>query len=104
GASHSVPIAELVREVNRVAAAGFKEVILTGVHLGYFGRDLSPSASLLCLLRGLEAIDADAAFRISSLEPMDCTPAIVAFVASSARFMPHFPLPLQHARERTRAA
>src|SRR6185295_10530292 len=104
GASHSVPIAELVREVNRVAAAGFKEVILTGVHLGSFGRDLSPSASLLDLLRALEAIDADVTFRISSLEPMDCTPAIVAFVASSARFMPHFHLPLQHASDRMLAA
>jgi len=104
GASRSVPIAELVREVNRVAAAGFKEVIVTGVHLGSFGRDLSPSASLLDLLRALEAIDADVTFRISSLEPMDCTPAIVAFVASSARFMPHFHLPLQHASDRMLAA
>jgi threonylcarbamoyladenosine tRNA methylthiotransferase MtaB len=104
GASRSVPIAELVREVNRVAAAGFKEVIVTGVHLGSFGRDLSPAVSLLDLLHALEAIEADVTFRISSLEPMDCTPAIVAFVASSARFMPHFHLPLQHASDRVLAA
>jgi threonylcarbamoyladenosine tRNA methylthiotransferase MtaB len=104
GASRSVPIAELVREVNRVAAAGFKEVIVTGVHLGSFGRDLSPAVSLLDLLHALEAIEADVTFRISSLEPMDCTPAIVAFVASSARFTPHFHLPLQHASDRILAA
>jgi threonylcarbamoyladenosine tRNA methylthiotransferase MtaB len=104
GASRSVPIAELVREVERVAAAGFKEVIVTGVHLGSFGRDLSPAVSLLDLLHALEAIEADVTFRISSLEPMDCTPAIVAFVASSARFTPHFHLPLQHASDRILAA
>ena len=104
GPSRSVPIADLVREVARVASAGFKEVIVTGVHLGSYGRDLSPAASLLDLLRALDAIDADVTFRISSLEPMDCTPAIVAFVSSSARFMPHFHLPLQHASDRMLAA
>jgi len=104
GASRSVPVAALVREVKRVAAAGFKEVIVTGVHLGSFGRDLSPQASLLDLLRALESIEADVTFRISSLEPMDCSPAIVAFVASSPRFMPHFHLPLQHASDRMLAA
>jgi len=104
GTSRSVPIPDLVREVERVAAAGFKEVIVTGVHLGSYGRDLAPPASLLDLLRALEAIDADVTFRVSSLEPMDCTPAIVAFVASSGRFMPHFHLPLQHASDRVLAA
>jgi threonylcarbamoyladenosine tRNA methylthiotransferase MtaB len=104
GDSRSAPIAALVREVERVAAAGFKEVIITGVHLGSYGRDLSPSSSLLDLLRALEAIDADVTFRISSLEPMDCTAAIVDFVASSARFMPHFHLPLQHASDSMLAA
>jgi threonylcarbamoyladenosine tRNA methylthiotransferase MtaB len=104
GASRSVPVAQLVREVERVAAAGFKEVVVTGVHLGSYGRDLAPPASLLDLLRALDAIDADVTFRISSLEPMDCTPAIVDFVASSPRFMPHFHLPLQHASDRMLAA
>jgi len=104
GASRSVPIADLVRDVERVAAAGFKEVIVTGVHLGSYGRDLSPAVSLLDLLHALERVDADVSFRISSLEPMDCTPGIVDFVASSARFMPHFHLPLQHAGDRMLAA
>jgi len=104
GASRSLPVETLVREVSRVADAGFKEVAIAGVHLGSYGRDLTPRASLVALLRALDAIDADVTFRISSLEPMDCTPAIVAFVASSARFMPHFHLPLQHAADRMLAA
>jgi len=104
GASRSLPIADLVREVTRVAAAGFKEVALAGVHLGSYGRDLAPRASLLELLHALEAIDCDVTYRISSLEPMDCTPDVVDFVARSGRFMPHFHLPLQHASDRMLAA
>jgi threonylcarbamoyladenosine tRNA methylthiotransferase MtaB len=94
----------LVREIARVAAAGFKEVTLTGVHLGSYGRDLQPASSLLELLRALDAIDGDVTFRVSSLEPMDCTAAIVDLMSSSGRFLPHFHLPLQHASDRLLAS
>jgi threonylcarbamoyladenosine tRNA methylthiotransferase MtaB len=104
GASRSLPIADLVGAVTGVADAGFKEVAVAGVHLGSYGRDLSPRASLLDLLRALDAIDRDVTYRISSLEPMDCTPAVVDFVARSGRFMPHFHLPLQHASDRMLAS
>jgi threonylcarbamoyladenosine tRNA methylthiotransferase MtaB len=100
GASRSLPPAHVVAEVERVAAAGFREVTLTGVHLGSYGRDLAERSSLVDLLRGLERVDADVRFRISSLEPMDCTPEIVDLVARSDRFLPHFHLPLQHASDR----
>jgi len=101
GRSRSVAIAEVAREAARVAAAGFKEIALTGVHLGSYGRDLQPPLSLAALLRALAAVEADTTFRISSLEPMDCTDEIVDIVASSAgRFAPHFHLPLQHASDR----
>ena len=101
GASRSTPIRDVVREVQRIAASGFKEIALTGVHLGSYGRDLTPAASLFDLLRALERLAADVTFRISSLEPMDCTPEIVHLVASSdGRFAPHFHLPLQHASDR----
>jgi len=104
GGSRSLPIADLVRDVVRVADAGFKEVAVAGVHLGSYGRDLTPGASLLDLLRALDAIDRDVTYRISSLEPMDCTSAVVDFVARSGRFMPHFHLPLQHASDRMLAS
>ena len=100
GASRSAPIASLVADVERVADAGFKEVVVTGVHLGSYGRDLAPAVSLLDLLRALDDVRGDVSFRISSLEPMDCTPAIVDVVVGSGRFMPHFHLPLQHASDR----
>jgi threonylcarbamoyladenosine tRNA methylthiotransferase MtaB len=101
GRGRSVPIGQVLREVDRVAGAGFKEIALTGVHLGSYGRDLSSPSSLLDLLRALDRPEPDVTFRISSLEPMDCTPDIVQLVAESqGRFAPHFHLPLQHAGDR----
>ena len=102
GASRSVPLDTLQREIDRVTAAGFKEIALTGVHLGSYGRDLSPPTSLIDLLRAIAA--RDVLFRISSLEPMDCSDEIVDLVAASGSFAPHFHLPLQHASDRVLAA
>ncbi|PYR61076.1 MAG: tRNA (N(6)-L-threonylcarbamoyladenosine(37)-C(2))-methylthiotransferase MtaB [Acidobacteria bacterium] len=100
GASRSVPIDGVLGEVGRVAGAGFKEVALTGVHLGSYGRDLTPPSSLYALLRALDDVPDDVRFRISSLEPMDCRREIVDLVVASGRFLPHFHLPLQHASNR----
>jgi threonylcarbamoyladenosine tRNA methylthiotransferase MtaB len=104
GEPRSVPIEQVLGEVERVTHAGFKEIALTGVHLGSYGRDLTPRSSLIGLLRRLAA-DAPplVLFRISSLEPMDCTPDVVALVAESNSFAPHFHLPLQHASDRVLA-
>jgi threonylcarbamoyladenosine tRNA methylthiotransferase MtaB len=101
GEGRSRRIEDVLREVARVAASGFKEIALTGVHLGSYGRDLSPATTLLDLLRALAGSPADVTFRVSSLEPMDCTHAIVDLIAASGgRFAPHFHLPLQHASDR----
>ena len=102
GAPRSVPLDDVLREATRVVGAGFKEIALTGVHLGSYGRDLDRPSSLLELLSALAASDIarDCRFRVSSLEPMDCTPDIVALVAAHASFAHHFHLPLQHASDR----
>jgi threonylcarbamoyladenosine tRNA methylthiotransferase MtaB len=102
GAPQSVPVETVLRQVERAAAAGFREVALTGVHLGSYGRDLTPPSSLIELLEAL-AHRPEAGlllFRISSLEPADCTAGVVGLVAGSASFAPHFHLPLQHAANR----
>jgi threonylcarbamoyladenosine tRNA methylthiotransferase MtaB len=117
GRPRSAGVDEVLREVERVTGAGFKEIALTGVHLGSYGRDLEPRSSLIDLLRALDGEppgsgsvrlqpdrDPRVLFRISSLEPMDCTREIVDLVASSDRFAPHFHLPLQHASNRVLAA
>lgn len=98
GASQSRSQADVLDEVARVEGAGYREVALTGVHLGSYGRDLTPASSLEALLGRLAEFTVDVLFRVSSLEPMDCTPGIVALMcAHPGRFAPHFHLPLQHA-------
>jgi threonylcarbamoyladenosine tRNA methylthiotransferase MtaB len=114
GPARSEPAVTIFREVTRLAAGGYREVLLTGVHLGSYGRDLAPASSLVALLRALEVLAAghqagrcrDArpsgpfpqlVFRLGPLEPMDCGPDVVRLVAESDRFAHHLHLPLQHA-------
>jgi len=107
GAPRSVPLDEVLREIDRVVAAGYREIALTGVHLGSYGRDLTPRTSLVSLLRALSERTAAAPhilIRISSLEPMDCPKELVDLVAAADVFAPHFHLPLQHASDRLLAA
>jgi threonylcarbamoyladenosine tRNA methylthiotransferase MtaB len=96
GASRSKPLAAVLREVEGAVAAGYKEIAITGVHLGSYGRDLPEPSSLAALVGALGDWQGEVLFRISSLEPMDCTPEIVRMVAASPRLAPHFHLPLQH--------
>ena len=96
GPGRSKPLEDVIDDVRRAVAAGYKEIALTGVHLGSYGRDLPRRASLEELLRRLAAWPDEVLFRVSSLEPMDCTPDVVSIVASSPRIAPHFHLPLQH--------
>ena len=96
GMSRSRPLEGVVRDVQRAVDAGYKEIVMTGVHLGSYGLDLADATSLATLIRTLRDWPADVLFRISSLEPMDCTAEIVEMVASSRRLAPHFHLPLQH--------
>ena len=108
GLPRSTPVKDVLAEVERIREAGFKEIALTGVHLGSYGRDLTPSSSLIELLREVhlkvDSTDACLLFRISSLEPMDCSREIVELVATCACFAPHFHLPLQHASNRVLSA
>ena len=100
GPSRSRPIGDVREEVARLGLAGYKELWLVGVHLGSYGRDLPGSPTLLDLLHALDRVPGDVTFRISSLEPMDCSRALVDLVAASGRFAPHLHLPLQHASDR----
>jgi threonylcarbamoyladenosine tRNA methylthiotransferase MtaB len=96
GGGRSRAVDWVLRAVESAVSAGYREIALCGVHLGSYGRDLGDGSSLATLLRRLSAWPSEVLFRVSSLEPMDCTPEIVELVASSRRFAPHFHLPLQH--------
>jgi threonylcarbamoyladenosine tRNA methylthiotransferase MtaB len=100
GRPRSVAPDTVLEEVAAAVSAGFKEIALTGVHLGSYGRDLAEARSLEGLMDALAGRFPDVLFRISSLEPMDCSAGIVDRVATKPCFAPHFHLPLQHASDR----
>jgi len=96
GTGRSRPITAVLQEVSRAVEAGYREIAITGVHLGSYGRDIGDGTDLARLVCVLSDWPDDVVFRVSSLEPMDCTPAIIDVAAHSLRIAPHFHLPLQH--------
>jgi threonylcarbamoyladenosine tRNA methylthiotransferase MtaB len=91
---------DVLTEIERVRQAGYREIVLTGVHLGSYGRDFADGSSLLGLLELVQRYALDVRVRISSLEPMDCSDEIIDLVGAFPCFAPHFHLPLQHASDR----
>ena len=93
GRSRNLPVADCVRNAERIAAEGVKEIVLTGVNTGDFGR--SSGESFLDLLRALNRVEGIERYRISSIEPNLLTEEIVDWIASGTKFQPHFHIPLQ---------
>lgn len=104
GTGRSRRLPDVVRDLRRAADAGYREVAIAGVHLGSYGRDLGDGTSLTQLVHVLADWPDEMLFRISSLEPMDCTPGIVELAGRSPRIAPHFHLPLQHGSDDMLAA
>ena len=93
GRSRNGSIASLVEQAERVASEGGKEIVLTGVNIGDFGKSTGERfADLVKALDGVEGIER---YRISSIEPDLLSDEVIDFVAGSRRFMPHFHIPLQ---------
>ena len=93
GRSRNIPICEVVKQAEQIAAKGIKEVVLTGVNTGDFGR--TTGESFLDLLKALDAVDGIDRYRISSIEPNLITEEIVDWIASGTKFQRHFHIPLQ---------
>ena len=93
GRSRSSSIAEIVSQARDVASRGGKEIVITGVNIGDFGKGSDEKFIDLC--RSLDEVEGIARYRISSIEPNLLTDEIIEFVANSKRFMPHFHIPLQ---------
>ncbi len=103
GKSRSDSISHVMENVRQLAESGVKEVVLTGVNLGDFGKEPNPDSnqdkknaeSFFELVQSLEEVEGVERFRISSIEPNLLTNNIIEFVANSNKFMPHFHIPLQ---------
>ena len=93
GRSRSISIATAVDEARKIAAAGVREIVLTGVNTGDFGR--KSGESFLDLLKALNDVEGIERYRISSIEPNLLTDEIVDWIASRTKFQPHFHIPLQ---------
>ncbi|MDE7381134.1 MAG: tRNA (N(6)-L-threonylcarbamoyladenosine(37)-C(2))-methylthiotransferase MtaB [Muribaculaceae bacterium] len=94
GRSRSGSIPALVEDARRAAGAGGKEIVITGVNIGDFGRDTGEK--FLDLLKALDKVEGIERYRISSIEPNLLTPEILKWIATEAKaFMPHFHIPLQ---------
>lgn len=93
GASRNIPIATIVEEAREIVAAGQKEIVITGINTGDFGR--TTGEKFIDLLRALDEVEGVERYRISSIEPNLITDEIIEFCAKSPKFMPHFHIPLQ---------
>lgn len=104
GKSRSLPVATVLSEMQRLADSGFREIVLSGINLGTYGRDFSPRVEFLELLRLILNETTVERVRISSIEPLDVTQDLIELFASNERIAPHFHMPLQSASNRILAA
>ncbi len=95
GRSRSVPLEDVLQGVRDLAANGYQEVVLTGIHLGAYGLDLTPPTSLTELVRRIAAGQLVKRLRIGSVEPNEVTDELLELMAASDTVCPHLHLPLQ---------
>jgi threonylcarbamoyladenosine tRNA methylthiotransferase MtaB len=104
GRSRSLAPDRVIAEVRKLAAGGAREVVLSGINLGSYGRHLEPHAELGELLRRILDETPIERLRVSSIEPMDVTEDLIALFAASERLAQHFHMPLQSGSDRILAA
>ena len=100
GPSRSLTPDAVIGELRRLEALGYREVVLSGINLGSYGRDLGRSIDFVTLLRRILGETAIARIRISSIELMDVTPALIELARVEKRIAEHFHVPLQSGSDR----
>ena len=99
GHSRNLPIADIVAQARRAASEGMKEIVITGVNTGDFGK--TTGESFLDLLKALNSVEGIERYRISSIEPNLLTEDILKWIASGTKFLPHFHIPIQSGCDKT---
>ena len=95
GASRSVPPEQVVEQIRKLVKSGFQEVVLTGIHIGGYGKDLDSPISLLHLVQRIEQETDLVRLRLGSIEPQEIDDALIEAVVTSNILCPHFHIPLQ---------
>jgi threonylcarbamoyladenosine tRNA methylthiotransferase MtaB len=104
GRSRSLPPETVIREIQHLAETGYREIVLSGINLGTYGRDLTPRVEFEDLLRRILDETSVERLRISSIEPLDVTQDLVNLFTSTDRLAQHFHMPLQSGSDRILAA
>lgn len=99
GPSRSLPIREVVEQARIFTDEGHTEIVLTGIHLGYYGKDLQENDDLLSLLDKLTLATPETSYRISSLEPLEISESLLDLMQERKNIQPHFHIPLQSAND-----
>jgi threonylcarbamoyladenosine tRNA methylthiotransferase MtaB len=100
GRSRSLPAKILLERVKNISDRGYKELVLTGIHLAKYGLDLTPSMNFLHILKEIESLAGDLRIRISSIEPMEVSEGLIDFIARSEKVCHHLHIPLQNGDDR----
>lgn len=100
GKSRSLPLESVLRECDALVAAGFREIVISGINLGRWGRDLATPARFETLVSAILEKTKIERLRISSVEPMDWSPGLIQLMADSPRICKHAHLPLQSGSDR----
>lgn len=100
GKNRSLNPARVIEELHRLSGQGFHEAVLTGIHLGTYGRDLTPSTSLLELLRAIEEAAPIHRVRLSSIDPEEIEPEMVEFLSDTQIFCAYLHIPVQSGDDR----
>ena len=100
GRMTSRPLPDIVQEAKQIAANGYKEIVITGVHLGAYGLDIGSQTTIADILEHIHPIDGIERIRFSSIEAMNFPPDLVDRMAALPKCMPHFHLPLQAGSDR----
>ncbi|MBN2514698.1 MAG: tRNA (N(6)-L-threonylcarbamoyladenosine(37)-C(2))-methylthiotransferase MtaB [Deltaproteobacteria bacterium] len=95
GRSRSLPEEEVMKQIETLSGSGYREIVLTGIHLGNYGHDLSQQTSLLNLLEKIEQSQAVERLRLSSIEPMEVTDELIDYMKASQTICRHIHIPLQ---------
>ena len=100
GQSRSLPPEKVLEQVRQLADTGYQEVVLSGINLGGYGRDIDRRINFLGMVERILGETSIARIRISSIEPMDTSPALIRLVAAEPRMAQHFHVPLQSGCDR----
>lgn len=95
GKSRSVPVPAVVEQMQKLSAAGYPEIVLTGIHIGQYGLDFDPASSLLTLLQRIEQSGFNGRLRLGSIEPTEFSNELLRYIVDSEWICPHFHIPLQ---------